>query len=42
VIRLNKLATLNNEIVLGRSGTLEENMLKEINKNLIRILQLQE
>ncbi|SHI65049.1 transcriptional modulator of MazE/toxin, MazF [Tangfeifania diversioriginum] len=41
VIRLNKIATLDKEIVLGRLGTLEESVVKEINKNLIRILQLQ-
>ncbi|SDH09041.1 type II toxin-antitoxin system PemK/MazF family toxin [Psychroflexus sediminis] len=42
LIRLNKLATINKNLVLGRLGGLDTNELKKLNVSLIRILELNE
>jgi mRNA interferase MazF len=41
LIRLNKFATLDKEIVLGKLGELHDNAINQINQKLIQILQLQ-
>ena len=41
VIRLNKFATLDKDLILGRLGTLENEHIKILNTNLIKILQLE-
>ncbi len=40
LIRLNKLATIDKELVIGRLGSLNEPSMEMLNKNLIRIFQL--
>ena len=40
LIRLNKLATIDKEIVIGRLGTLNEPSMRLLNRNLIRIFRL--
>jgi mRNA interferase MazF len=40
IIRLNKLATIDKELVIGRLGTLDEPGIELLNKNLVRIFQL--
>ncbi|MHC1776469.1 MAG: type II toxin-antitoxin system PemK/MazF family toxin [Lentimicrobium sp.] len=40
IIRLSKLATIDKELVLGRLGTIEIDTIKQVNKNLIKILKL--
>jgi mRNA interferase MazF len=42
LIRLNKIATLDKELVIGRIGTLEDHYLDLLNKNLIKMLKLKE
>ncbi|MBZ9779458.1 type II toxin-antitoxin system PemK/MazF family toxin [Psychroflexus sp. CAK8W] len=42
LIRLNKLATINKNLVLGRLGRLDTNELKKLNVSLIRISELNE
>jgi len=42
IIRLSKLATLDKDLALGRLGTIEDTTLKKVNKNLIKILRLDE
>lgn len=42
LIRLNKLATLNKDLVIGRLGRLDDLELKQINSSLIDIFQLSE
>lgn len=42
LIRLNKLATLDKEIVLGKLGNLQKYVINEINQKLINILQFQQ
>ncbi|HAQ17989.1 MAG TPA: hypothetical protein DCR40_02000 [Prolixibacteraceae bacterium] len=42
LIRLNKLATIDKELVIGRLGSLDESCIGILNKNLIRIFQLGE
>jgi len=42
IIRLSKLATLDKDLALGRLGTIEDKTLKKVNKNLIKILRLDE
>lgn len=42
LIRLNKLATIDKELLIGRLGSLDESSLRLLNKNLIRIFQLAE
>ena len=37
LIRLNKLATIDKDIVLGKLGDLQDNTINEINKKLIQI-----
>lgn len=40
LIRLNKLATIDKDIVLGKLGDLKAHTINEINEKLIQILQL--
>jgi mRNA interferase MazF len=40
LIRLNKLATIDKELVIGRLGTLDETAIQLLNKYLIQIFQL--
>ena len=42
LIRLSKLATINNELVFGRLGRLDTSALKLVNRNLKIILKLDE
>ena len=42
LIRLNKLATIDKELVIGRLGSLTEPSLGLLNRNLIRIFRLDE
>lgn len=42
LIRLNKLATIDKELVIGRLGSLNETSLGLLNRNLIRIFQIGE
>lgn len=40
LIRLNKLATIDKNLIIGKLGTLEDNYIDLLNKNLIRMLKL--
>jgi mRNA interferase MazF len=40
LIRLNKLATIDKELVIGRLGKLDEPSIRLLNQNLIQIFQL--
>ena len=40
LIRLNKLATIDKELIIGRLGKLENHYFNILNKNLIKILKL--
>ncbi len=40
ILRLNKFATLDKNLILGRMGSLEKHHIRTLNFNLIRILQL--
>jgi mRNA interferase MazF len=40
LIRLNKIAKLDKELIFGRLGTLTYSEINHLNKNLIKILQL--
>jgi mRNA interferase MazF len=40
IIRLNKLATIDKELILGRIGVLEPSYIDLLNQNLIMILKL--
>ncbi len=40
LIRLNKFATIDKDLIIGRLGTLEEIYINSLNKNLIKILKL--
>jgi mRNA interferase MazF len=42
LVRLNKFATIDKELIIGRLGTLEGNYIKLMNKSLIKILKLTE
>ncbi|MBM3435639.1 MAG: type II toxin-antitoxin system PemK/MazF family toxin [Bacteroidetes bacterium] len=42
LIRLSKLVTLDKELALGRLGRIENEMVKQVNKNLIRLFKLDE
>lgn len=42
LIRLNKLATIDKELVIGRLGSIDETSTGLLNKNLIRIFRLDE
>jgi mRNA interferase MazF len=42
VIRLNKLATIDKELVIGRLGVLDEPSIQLLNRNLIQIFRLDE
>ena len=42
LIRLNKLTTIDKELVIGRLGSLNEASIELLNKNLIRIFRLDE
>ncbi len=42
LIRLNKLATIDKELVIGRIGTLDDPSILQLNRNLVRIFQLNE
>jgi mRNA interferase MazF len=42
IIRLNKLATIDKELVVGRLGSLEEPLMGLLDRNLIRIFRLDE
>lgn len=42
LIRLNKLATIDKELVIGRLGSLDETSIGLLNTNLIRIFRLDE
>ena len=39
-IRVNKLATIDKVLILGKLGTLEVSVIKQINGNLINLMQL--
>ena len=41
IIRLNKLATIDKELILGRIGVLDPPYIDLLNQNLIRILKLE-
>jgi mRNA interferase MazF len=41
LIRLNKLATIDKNLIIGKLGTLEDNYIDLLNKNLMRILKLE-
>lgn len=40
LVRLNKLATIDSELVIGKLGNLTTAEMQQLNKNLIRLLQL--
>ena len=40
LVRLNKLATIDKELVLGRLGSLSNKDVQQLNQNLIQLLQL--
>jgi mRNA interferase MazF len=40
LIRINKLATIDRDLVIGRIGILEDHYIEILNQNLIRILKL--
>jgi len=40
LIRLNKIATLDTDLIFGRIGTLTNSEINKLNQNLIKILQL--
>ena len=42
LVRLNKFATIDKELIIGRLGTLENNYIELMNRNLIKILKLTE
>jgi mRNA interferase MazF len=42
VIRLSKLTTIDNELVLGKLGRIDSLALKQVNKNLMKIFKLDE
>ena len=42
IIRLNKLATIDKELVIGRLGSLDDASIQQLNKNLILLFQLKE
>lgn len=42
LVRLNKFATIDNELIIGRLGTLENNYIELMNRNLTKILKLTE
>lgn len=42
LIRINKLTTIDKELVIGRLGSLDEPQIRLLNTNLIQILQLGE
>jgi mRNA interferase MazF len=41
LMRISKFSTIDKESILGRIGTLEKNYIHTLNKNLIKILQLE-
>ena len=41
LVRLSKLATIDNELVIGKLGNLTETEIQQLNKNLIKLLQLE-
>lgn len=41
LIRLNKFATIDKELILGLLGRLDDHYLESLNKNLIELLKLQ-
>lgn len=41
LVRLSKLATLDNELLIGKLGNLIEADMQRLNKNLIKLLQLE-
>ena len=40
LVRLSKLATLDNELVIGKLGNLHKPNIQKLNKNLVKLLQL--
>ena len=42
VVRLSKLATIDKELAIGRLGRIDSKTREQVNKNLIRILKLDE
>ena len=40
ILRLNKMATLDKDLIIGRLGELEDNYIKLLNQNLIKIFEL--
>lgn len=40
IVRINKFATLDKELVIGQLETLEQNYIQKLNHGLIRVLQL--
>lgn len=40
VVRLNKLATIDNDLIIGKLGNLREADIQQLNSNLIQLLQL--
>lgn len=41
LVRLSKLATIDNELLIGKLGNLSEANIQQLNKNLIKLLQLE-
>ncbi|KAA5543377.1 type II toxin-antitoxin system PemK/MazF family toxin [Adhaeribacter rhizoryzae] len=41
LVRLSKLATINNELLIGKLGNLIEADIQQLNKNLIKLFQLE-
>ncbi|MGK7395049.1 MAG: type II toxin-antitoxin system PemK/MazF family toxin [Candidatus Cyclobacteriaceae bacterium M3_2C_046] len=41
LIRLTKLATIDKDLAIGRLGTVEDKIINQINKNLIKIFKLE-
>lgn len=40
LIRLNKIATIDKDLILGKLGSLDDQYLKLLNKNLVRLFKL--
>lgn len=40
LLRISKFSTVDKDLILGRIGTLDNNYLRMLNRNLIKILQL--
>jgi len=40
LVRLSKLATIDNELIIGKLGNLIETEIQQLNKNLVKLFQL--